>query len=272
MAGIVGVLQDGDPRRGWNGLLQQLQPLARELARENRQAGDVAARPREVSDEAVADRIADRGHDDRNTACRRPRGADRRHARRDDDIDLRAHKVGDRGDQSTLVASPGAEIKHVITTFDIAEIRHAAPERLLSPRVGVGSSRREEPDPRDLARLLRRDRRSDRCREQDDREEAPENRAHHSITSSARARSARRASIHLSLSSSRPTRSTLCRSEFLEEPPKHPTRSCSRVMPRVRTSMRWSSGPSSDSAKTRSAEKYFPTKRQLARCADVYLR
>ena len=63
--GIVGVPQDRDPIELRHGRLEQLEPLRTVLARQQRQAGDVAARMGEAGRETDADRIAGDA-DDRN--------------------------------------------------------------------------------------------------------------------------------------------------------------------------------------------------------------
>jgi hypothetical protein len=56
----------GDPRNARRDLLEQLQPLAAHRGFQIEETGDVAARPGQARDEAVADRIRNRRHNDGN--------------------------------------------------------------------------------------------------------------------------------------------------------------------------------------------------------------
>ena len=65
-ARIVRVHEQGDHPGLGNQLGKQLEPLGHQLAGEDAEAREVAARPRETGDEADPDRVADAGEDDRD--------------------------------------------------------------------------------------------------------------------------------------------------------------------------------------------------------------
>ena len=58
--------QERDPGDARRNLLEQLQPLARYCSLHANETGDVAARPRQASDEAIADRISNLRENDRD--------------------------------------------------------------------------------------------------------------------------------------------------------------------------------------------------------------
>src|SRR5215470_18489518 len=57
---------DSDPRKRWDRLLKQLQPLGAELRKHDREPRDVSAGLREILDQAGSDGIRDDSHDDRD--------------------------------------------------------------------------------------------------------------------------------------------------------------------------------------------------------------
>src|SRR5207253_5984478 len=66
--------EDRDPTDPRNGLLEQFQTLADELRGESGQPCDIAARPREASDEPAPNRIASRTEHDGDSLGRLLRG------------------------------------------------------------------------------------------------------------------------------------------------------------------------------------------------------
>ena len=92
-ARIAGIGHDGQPIETWNNLAQEFEPLANSIGPLVRQAGDVAARSRQRSDETSADRVSRRREDNRGDrrrllcceGCFGPRG--------ENDIDLESDKL-----------------------------------------------------------------------------------------------------------------------------------------------------------------------------------
>src|SRR5262249_29638888 len=87
-------------RRSGTSFAQELEPLAGEVGRLVRQAGDVSAWPRKAGNQAVGHRVARDREDDRDGGGRLLRRKDCRRALRQDDIDLVTdelrHDLGER--------------------------------------------------------------------------------------------------------------------------------------------------------------------------------
>jgi hypothetical protein len=120
----------------------------------DRQAGDVAARPRQAGDEAAADRI-DRDREDDGDCRGRLLGGGDAGARGHHDVDLAAHELGrDLGE--ALVAAVGpAIVDRDRAALDPAELAKARREGGHPIAPAGGGSGAEDPDGRQLRRLLR---------------------------------------------------------------------------------------------------------------------
>jgi hypothetical protein len=94
MAGRVAVPNHRDANEVGHDFFEKLQPLGALIGCNERQSGDVSARPRQAGDVAGGHRIADRRHDDGNGAGRFAGSLDRLCCVRDDDIDVCANKLG----------------------------------------------------------------------------------------------------------------------------------------------------------------------------------
>jgi hypothetical protein len=76
--------QRGHMRERWNDVLEQLQPLGRQLRSEKGGAGDIAARPGQAVDQSVGNGVAHSDHNNRDSA-RRLLGRQRRRCGECDD-------------------------------------------------------------------------------------------------------------------------------------------------------------------------------------------
>ena len=183
---IVGIGHDRQSAEAGDDLAQEFEALARKFGRRERQAGDVAARPRQTGDEASAKRVRHRREHDRDDRGRLLRREDRR-SRRDNDIDLEPDKLG--GDlRETLAASlRPANLDRDGATLDPAEF--AQPLHKSGDPLARGGRRlpAQKPDGRQLPRLLRA--RRERPRRRRAAEQRDELAPLHSITSSAGASS-----------------------------------------------------------------------------------
>ena len=104
-----------------NHLVKQREPLGRQLDVHAAQARDVAARPGEIGDEAVPDRVADADEDDRDRRgcafcrqCRRGAAAGR------DQLDLAADQIGGQRGQPIITSLHPAVFNREILPIDIA--------------------------------------------------------------------------------------------------------------------------------------------------------
>src|SRR5262249_46155105 len=153
-----------------------------------REAGGVAARPRQGRDHSRTDRVSHRREHDRDDRCRLLCRNSRRGCRRDDDIYLQPDEFG-RSLGEALVPSVRPPILDgdgaALNPAKIAQSTHEAGDALAVERTRVGT---QKPDGWQLARLLRARRERPRdCRAAKQRDERA---AFHSITSSARSRKA----------------------------------------------------------------------------------
>src|SRR5947209_556950 len=155
-----------------------------------RQSGDVCARPRQAGHIARAQRIADRRHDDGDGAARFAGGLDRLGRIRDDHVDVCLNKLG--GERGQPLGFGGGE-----TTFE-CDILPLGPAPILQPlfqcaeatlpfRIVRGKALQQSDPPHALALLRTRRERPRRGRAAEKRDELAT--TAHSITSSARASS-----------------------------------------------------------------------------------
>src|SRR5262249_11593801 len=148
-------------------------------------AGRVAAGARQTRDQAAAQGIGRRSHDDGDVLCCCLRSADRRYTAGHDDIDFRAQEIANQRGYRFDVIATVAKLVGNVAPFDITEVAHPAHE-FLAEWIVVRGSRSDVSDARGLARLLRPCRQRPRCCAAGQRDElAPL----HSITSSASASS-----------------------------------------------------------------------------------
>jgi hypothetical protein len=151
---IVAIRQDRQSAKAGDDLAQEFEALARKSGRRERQAGDVAARPRQTGDEATAKRVRHCREHDRDDRGRLFR-CERRRSRRHNDIDLEPDKLG--GDvRETL----GASLRPTNLNRDGASLDPAKFAQSLHKsgyQLGMGGrcTRDKEPDSRQLPRLLR---------------------------------------------------------------------------------------------------------------------
>ena len=136
---IVGIPEDGHPGDPGGDLLQQLQILQLQLVGEDREAGEIAARPCQTRDQTGLDRVATDAHDGD-----RARGLLGRHERRrgpsDDDVDLPTDKVCKESGMLLRRASTPV-LDDDVLSLDIPVIAQTLPEclRLVDSRsVGYG--------------------------------------------------------------------------------------------------------------------------------------
>ena len=94
IVGSAGLMQHGDPLGRGHQCPQQLQPLRRQLGREEIDSGRIAARPGEARDKAEPDRVFGHENTDRDRRGRLGRGHRRRRAGRDDHVDAPANELG----------------------------------------------------------------------------------------------------------------------------------------------------------------------------------
>ena len=91
--GIAGIAEHRKPAETGDDLAQDFEPLGGRISRLGRQAGDVAARPRQARDETAPNRVRrQREHDRDRRGC--PLGCRDRGARGDDDVDLSVDELG----------------------------------------------------------------------------------------------------------------------------------------------------------------------------------
>src|SRR5204863_1540776 len=135
-------------------VLENLDPLRRQLDGHVRDAGDIAVWMREAPNQSGADGVAGRNGDDRNGACR---ALDRKGRWVTDHY----YQVGPCGGEfgchcreSACVALCPAPVVLHITTFDIAELGEPLAQRCGHRAVRRSSTAREVADTRRLRRTL----------------------------------------------------------------------------------------------------------------------
>ena len=181
--GVADIDQDRQTAKTGNDFAQEFDTFAATIGRLQRQAGDVAARPRQTGDGAGAERVRRQREHDRDGRCRLRCGGECISAR-DDDIDLEPDELGRDLGEALGATLPPAILDGDGTSIDPPELPQPLHQHGEPLAVGCRSARHQEPDCRQLRRLLRvrRKRPSDgRAAEQRD-ELAPL----HSMTSSAR--------------------------------------------------------------------------------------
>src|SRR5262249_20144343 len=158
-------------------LTQEPKLLCSKVHRDEADTGDVAARPVEVGDEAIPDRVAP-GHKDDRHRCHCGLGCERSRGIADDQGYLLAKKVRHQKRYPSLILGR-AELDRDVLALDEACFRQA-----LAERTRIDRPAGQEPHHRHH-RLLRA--RRERPRRRSAAEQRDERAPPHSITSSARA-------------------------------------------------------------------------------------
>ena len=141
-ARIAGIGHHREMVEAGDRLAQDFQPLVADLARLQRQAGDVAAGMRQALDEAARDRIDRRGQHDRDRAGRAHHGGGRA-SNRHDHIDLHRHELGgDPGIAARVTLRPAID-EGRRASVDPAELAQALLEARhhRAPRRGSGRAK-----------------------------------------------------------------------------------------------------------------------------------
>src|SRR5215831_3654518 len=113
-----------------NQLGEQLEAFGRQVAGENTEAGEVATRSRQTSDEAGADRVADAGENDRDCRGRVLRRECRREAAAcNDQIDLAVDKMGGHRGQPIIATLGPAVFDRNVLPLDVAGFAQSLTER-----------------------------------------------------------------------------------------------------------------------------------------------
>ena len=153
--GIADIGHDRQPAETGDNLAQKFESLASKIGRLDRQAGDVAARSRQTRDQAGADRVPRRREDDRDDRCRLLCRDDCRGSRRDNDIDLEPDELGrDLGEALAASLRP-AILDRDGAALDPAEFAQPLHKSGGPLAPGRRRARAQEPDGRQLRRLLR---------------------------------------------------------------------------------------------------------------------
>jgi hypothetical protein len=157
MRRVARVHQHADVREAGDRAQQRVQQLEPHVGGDVGQAGDVAARSRERTHEAAADRVTRGPDDDRNARGGFLRRGDRRAAGRKDDVDLQRDQLGRELRQPLVVAVGGAVLDDEVLSSDVAELAHSGEE---GGERGVGVERgylasRKNSDAVDLGLPLR---------------------------------------------------------------------------------------------------------------------
>ena len=186
MRRVAFVHQHGDTLRRRHGQVQQFDQLAEHDFVLRRDAGDVAAGPRQAGHEAVAHRVRHIGHDDRHRGggllqrARCLRGSDH-----DDLHALCKQLAGQRVQASDLAVGKEEPVRHVASLHP-AEVAHARLEGVVEGRAGgLRGDRQAAHPPRGRQRLRLQRRRGDGGSTCQQGESAPL----HSMTLSARSSS-----------------------------------------------------------------------------------
>jgi hypothetical protein len=129
---------------------QQAEPLRRQFRDLVRHARDVALGPRQAFDEALAQRVADHRHDDRDRTAGLLRGTRTRRVDGDDDIRAAQRKLAAHRRQAVELRICGAHDELEVDPFNVAVLAQSFPECNVTPLLGRGS---EHPHDRLAGRL-----------------------------------------------------------------------------------------------------------------------
>ena len=142
--GIADIGDDRQSAQTGDNLAQEFDPLASEFGRLDRQAGHVAARPRQARDQALPTGSPDDREDDRDDRCRllcRRDGA----SYRDDDVDLEPDELGGDLGEALVASLRPAIFDRDGATLDPAEFAqplHKSGESIGSKSEGVLAPRK----------------------------------------------------------------------------------------------------------------------------------
>src|SRR3954462_1052262 len=190
-SGGIDIEHDRQAAQIGHNLAQKFESLATKIPLLVRQSRDVAARSRKTGDQAGAGRVPGRREYDRNDRCGLLYRKGWNGSPRDNDIDLEPDEFGrDLGEALAAALRPAILDRDGATLYP-AEVTQPLHKSCGPLALGRGSIRTQEPDGRQLGRLLRprRERPRSGCpAEQRDELAASHPRAH-SITSSAAASS-----------------------------------------------------------------------------------
>ena len=154
-AGIAWIGHDRQPVEIGDNLAQEFEPLAGRISCQGRQASDVPTRSREARDEAGADRVLRQHEHDRDNrrrllcrdgSCGPPRN---------DDIDLEPDELGRNLAKPLAASLRPAIFNRDATSFDPTEFAQSLHKSGGQWALGRRCSRAQEPDARQLPRLLR---------------------------------------------------------------------------------------------------------------------
>ena len=153
--GIGRIDQHGNPNGLGHQVVQQPQPLGRNIRDEKIDAGRVAARPGKAGDKTQLDRVFADAEDDRD---RRGRSFGRKRSRiaagRGDNGDATADEVGHERRQAIVLALQPVVLHRHVLALDVAGFAEAFTERSGTAHGGLGRPGVDEADHRHR-RLLR---------------------------------------------------------------------------------------------------------------------
>jgi hypothetical protein len=119
LAGVIHVRQRRQRPHARHRLLEQCHPLARDLERHERGAGEVAAGARQAPCDAQRHRIAT-DREEHRRVLHRP-GRPDREAARDDEGDAGLHELVEGGAQGVEIGWGVAKLEHDVAALDVAE-------------------------------------------------------------------------------------------------------------------------------------------------------
>ena len=155
MEGVGRIPQEGHGREFGYDLREQLQALSLQVRRDARQPGQVPARSREALDQARADRVAYRSHDDGDRRGRALGREGRGRASRDDDIRLEGNEFRDERWEALVRSFGPAVLDREIPALDVAALAKPLAERPDEVSLQSLGGVTEEPDPVHLPRRRR---------------------------------------------------------------------------------------------------------------------
>src|SRR5262249_51512522 len=123
-----GIMQRSDAREPWDDVAQHLKPFRAQFRGENGHAGDVAAGPRETSDESCAnDVVADRDY--RYRSCRLLGDAGRQISAGENGIHFQPHQFGGELGKLLRTSLPIAQLDRDVLAFDQTRCAQSLPKR-----------------------------------------------------------------------------------------------------------------------------------------------
>jgi hypothetical protein len=161
---VSGVQQHGDRGQGGHDFLEQLEPLAAQLRRNDAEAGQISTRPRQISNQTRGNRIADDRHDDRNGGARRLERLRRRRPAGDDDVRPAADQLGRKPRQRLQPVLSPFPLDLDGASLDIPELSQAIQQRPGAQRERFRRARQQHANARNFCCVLRADDRRSQCR------------------------------------------------------------------------------------------------------------